>query len=335
MSFLRKKSDHQWVGESLSAYIDGELAGRERARVEQHLKECQTCAENLRTLRQTVALLKELPVIPAPRSFAVRPTVVRPRPAPAPSAWGYGLLKGATAIAALLLVLLIGGDVALHVFGGPLVSWAPAALAPEVALAPSYEPEMAPAPMEEAPMLGQAKETEELQATPSENAQEVAPTAPTEPAAAYEVAEETATLPLGAGGDQPAGTPAAEGTPEPPSGAGAVEGSETPTPVPAEPAPIPTTGEVMVPTSSAPPPAATPAEEGEQRAVVPAPEETPQMLAMADESEGEVSGQTPSRPAGEAAPLSPLRLAEFMALGLLAVLVPATAVSAWWRRRTR
>jgi anti-sigma factor RsiW len=333
MSFLRKKSEHQWVGESLSAYIDGELTGRERARMEQHLKECQACAEDLRTLRQTVALLKELPVIRAPCSFAVRPTVVRPRPAPAPSAWGYGLLKGATAIAALLLVLLIGGDLALQVFGGPLVSWAPAAVAPEVALAPSYEPEMAPAPMEEAPMLGQAKETEELEATPSENAQDVAPTAPTEPAAAYEVAEETATPPLGEGGGQPVGTPTAEGTPEPPSGAGAVEGPETRTTVPAEPAPSPTPGQVMEPAT--PPPAATALEEGEQRAVVPAPQETPQMLAMADESEGEAPRQTPSRPEGQAAPLSPLRLAEFVALGLLAVLVPATALSAWWTRRTR
>jgi anti-sigma factor RsiW len=333
MSFLRKKSEHQWIGESLSAYVDSELTGRERARVEQHLKECQACAENLRTLRQTVALLKELPVIPAPRSFAVRPRVARPRPAPAPSAWGYGLLKGATAIAALLLVLLIGGDLALHVFGGPLVSWAPAAVAPEVALAPSYEADMEPAALEEAPMLGQAKETEELQATPPENAQDVAPSAPTEAPAAYEVAEETATTPPGAGGGQPVGTPTAEGTPEPPSGAGAVEGPETPTPVPAEPAPSPTTGQVMEPT--APPPAATPLEEGEQRAVIPAPEETPHMLAMVDESEGQVPGQTPSRPAGGAGALSLLRIAEFVALGLLVVLVPATALSAWWRRRTR
>jgi hypothetical protein len=333
MSFLRRKSEHDWVEESLSAYIDGELTGRERARVEQHLKECQACAENLRTLQQTVALLKELPPMPAPRSFAVRAGVARTRPASAPAAWGYGLLKGATAIAALLLVLLIGGDLALHVFGGPLASWAPGAMAPEVALAPSYEPGMAPAPREETPMLGQAKETEELQATPPENAQEVAPTAPTEPAAAYELAEDTATMPPGAEGAQPARTPTAEGTPKPPSGAGAVEGAETPTPVSAEPAPCPPTGEVIEPT--APPPATAAAEEVEQRAVVPAPEETPQMLAMADEYEREASGEAPSQPAGGAAPLSALRLAEFLALGLLVVLVPATAVSAWWRRRPR
>jgi len=334
MSFLRKKSEHEWVGESLSAYIDGELAGRERARVEQHLKECQACAEDLRTLRQTVALLKELPVIPAPRSFAVRPRVAKFRPAPAPSAWGYGLLKGATAIAALLLVLLIGGDVALHVFGGPLVSWAPAALAPEAALAPSYEADMEAAPVEEAPMLGQEKETAELQATPPENAQAVVPTAPAEPPAAYEMAEETATPQPAVGGGPPAGTPTAEATPEPPSGAGAVEGTETPTPVPAEPAPSPTAAEVIEATVQ--PPAATPAEEGEQRAVVPGPEETPQMLAMVEESEGQAPAeQVPPQPARGAAPLSLLRLAELAVLGLLVVLVPATALSAWWTHRAR
>jgi hypothetical protein len=323
MSILRRKSEHQWVGESLSAYIDGELAPRERTRVEQHLRECQACAENLRTLRETVALLKELPVIPAPRSFAVHPRVTRPRPAPAPSAWGYGLLKGATAMAALLLVLLVGGDVALHVVGGPLVSWAPAAPAPEAALAPSYGAEV-----EEAPMLGQAKETEELPATPPENAQAVAPTAPAAPPAALEMAEETATPPPGVGGGQPA----AEATPQPPSGAGPVEATETPSPAPAEPASTATAGEVMEATIA---PAATPAEEGEQRAVAPGPEETPQMLAMRDEHEGEAPGQTPPPPARGASALSLLRLAEFMALGLLIVLVPATALSAWWRRRAR
>jgi len=333
MSILRKKSEHDWVGESLSAYIDGELTTRERARVEQHLKECQACAEDLRTLRQTVALLKELPVIPAPRSFAVRPRVAKFRPAPAPSAWGYGLLKGATAIAALMLALLIGGDLALHTFGGPLVSWAPAALAPEAALAPSYQADLEAAPVEEAPMLGQDKETAELEATPPENAQEVAPTAPAEPPAAYEMAGATVTPPPGVGGAPPAEIPTAEATPEPPSGAGAVEGAETPTPVPAEPAASPTAGEVVEP--AVPPPASTPPQEGEERAVAPAPQETPQMLAMTDEAEGQALGQTPSQPRGGAAPLSALRLAELVALGLLLVLVPATALSAWWTRRTR
>jgi anti-sigma factor RsiW len=327
MSFLAKKSEHQWVGESLSAYIDGELTPRERTRVEQHLKECPACAEDLRTLRQTVALLKELPVIPAPRSFAVRPRVARVRPAVAPSAWGYGLLKGATAIAALLFVLLIGGDLALHTFGGTTVSWAPAAPAPEAAMAPPYQADMEAA-VEEAPMLGQDKETAEPQATPPENAQEVAATAPAEPPAAFEMAEATATPPLGVGGAPP------EGSPEPPSGGGPVEGTETPTPAAAEPAATPTAAELIE--ATVPPPAATSEEEGEQRAVVPGPEETPQVVAMAEEAEGQIPAEeVPLPPAGGAGALSLLRLAELGVLGLLLVLVPATALSAWWTHRTR
>jgi|GEM_PF-658421 len=330
MSFLRKKSEHQWVGESLSAYIDGELTPRERTRVEQHLKECPACAEDLRTLRQTVALLRELPVIPAPRSFAVRPQVAKLRPAPAPSAWGYGLLKGATAIAALLFVLLIGGDLALHTFGGTVVSWAPAAPAPEAAMAPSYQADMEAA-VEEAPMLGQEKETAELEATPPENAQDVAATAAAEPSAALEMAVATATPPLGVGGAPPAEIPTAEATPEPPSGGGPVEGTETPTPAFAEPAASPTTGGVIE--STVPPLDAE--EDGEQRAVVPGPEETPQVVAMAEEYEGQAPVEVSPQPASAAAPLSLLRLAELVVLGLLVVLVPATALSAWWTHRAK
>ena len=113
-----------------------------------------------------------------------------------------------------------------------------------------------------------------------------------------------------------------------------MEGTETPTPVPAEPAPSPTAAEVMEPTAP-PRPAATPAEEGEQRAVVPGPEETPQVVALAEESEGQVPEEVPTPPAGGAGALSLLRLAELVVLGLLVVLVPATALSAWWTRRTR
>ena len=46
MSFLRKKSEHQWVDGSLSAYIDGELSPAEMERVEDHLQECHACSES-------------------------------------------------------------------------------------------------------------------------------------------------------------------------------------------------------------------------------------------------------------------------------------------------
>jgi len=336
MSFLRKKSEHQWVEESLSVYIDGELSPSEKRRVEEHLKECRSCSESLTTLRQTVALLKELPVVPAPRSFAVRPAVVRPKPVRTPSARGYGLLRGATALATLLLVLLIGADVALHFVGvtSP-ASWAPAAPAPEVALAPSMEPTMMAAPVEEEQMLGQTGVPEP--ASP-ENAQESAPPAPApaEAADALQEPQETAAAPR-LEGAEPAGTPTAPPAPEEPParegeavGAG---GTETCTAVPEAPVPAPTTAKSAEETvQPEPPPAATPEEEEPRMAVV-SPTETPEIMALAEAPERESDEARASELPAEPLPLSPLRLAEFFVLGVLVVLASATLFWTWLRRR--
>lgn len=110
LSFLRNlgQSEHQRIEEMLSAYIDGELSPKERARVERHLAQCEVCARNLRTLRQTVGLLRQLPTVPAPRSFVLRPA---PRPVRAGRAYTY--LRAATALAAALLIVALAGDFAL------------------------------------------------------------------------------------------------------------------------------------------------------------------------------------------------------------------------------
>ena len=109
-SFLRNfgQSEHQRVEEMLSAYIDGELTPEEWARVERHLAQCEACARNLRTLRQTVGLLRQLPTVPVPRSFVLRPA---PRPVRAGRAYTY--LRAATALAAALLVVALAGDLLL------------------------------------------------------------------------------------------------------------------------------------------------------------------------------------------------------------------------------
>jgi hypothetical protein len=337
MSFLRNKSEHQWVEESLSAYIDDELTPRERARVEKHLEECQACADQLATLRQTVALVKELPMLRAPRSFAVRPAAVRAKPSPAPPAWGYGLLKGATALAALLLVLLIGGDLALQVVHvTSLGSWAPAAPAPEVAYAPPLEPSAIPAPAEEAPLLGETKGTEAPQVPGPENAEETAPAAPapTEEAHDLAMAEGTAGPQEREGGLTPAGTPTAASTPiAPPAaeaqgvGAGA---AETPSATPVTPAATAIPGEEEVQPAL---PSATPPSEAEQGAAVPGPAETPQMLVMTEGQQRAEEGAAPHEAMAETPGWSALRLAEWLAFGLLLVLVPATVITGWLRRR--
>lgn len=122
--FLRKraKSEHQRAKELLSAYIDGALSSEEQALVEAHLDSCEECARNLRTLRRTVEFLGELPVVRAPRSFAI--------PAAQPVkrlGWAYAYLRMATALVAVLLVVVLVGDIFL-IGRAPAVVPAPAAV---------------------------------------------------------------------------------------------------------------------------------------------------------------------------------------------------------------
>ncbi|MCL5075545.1 MAG: zf-HC2 domain-containing protein [Chloroflexi bacterium] len=86
----------------LSAYLDGELEQDESDLVQAHLVVCSACAEELRTLQETVHLLHKLPKLTVPRSFAIT--------APPPRTARLLLLQRATAtVAALLLILAMAG----------------------------------------------------------------------------------------------------------------------------------------------------------------------------------------------------------------------------------
>ncbi|MBC8249329.1 MAG: zf-HC2 domain-containing protein [Anaerolineales bacterium] len=104
------KSEHQRVAEMLSAYLDGELLPKEQARVEKHLARCADCAQNLHTLRQTVALLGQLPPVAVPRSFAIRPVPAAPRPSLFQMRRTYVYLRASTAVATILLAVVLAGD---------------------------------------------------------------------------------------------------------------------------------------------------------------------------------------------------------------------------------
>jgi len=107
------KSEHQYVEDLLSAYLDGELSRRDKARVEKHLARCAACAQNLHTLRQTVALLKELPPVAVPRSLAIRPAQVAQRVSVLRARRTYGYLRAATVLATVLFAVVVAGDVFL------------------------------------------------------------------------------------------------------------------------------------------------------------------------------------------------------------------------------
>lgn len=101
-----KGSEHERAKQLLSAYIDGELSGEEATLVEKHLRHCSACTHDLESLHQTVNLVRKLPAVSPPRSFAISHLVLPERP----WARGYVYLRGATALAALFLIVLLAGD---------------------------------------------------------------------------------------------------------------------------------------------------------------------------------------------------------------------------------
>jgi anti-sigma factor RsiW len=53
--------DHRWVPGHMSAYLDGELDARGRARVERHAGRCPECRGVLQSVREMLDLLRAQP----------------------------------------------------------------------------------------------------------------------------------------------------------------------------------------------------------------------------------------------------------------------------------
>ena len=119
LDFLRRriKSEHGRISLLLSAYLDGELTAREQQQVEVHLTHCETCAQDLQTLRYAKAVLTEAPALRLPRSFVVRRADLEEQPTATPRrlfglrpGLAYAYLRGATAVVAVAFALLVAGD---------------------------------------------------------------------------------------------------------------------------------------------------------------------------------------------------------------------------------
>jgi anti-sigma factor RsiW len=122
------KTEHEFVSEKLSLYMDQQLAALDRARVEQHLSTCAECRQALRSLRWTRQLLRQAPVARVPRSFVIREADVVP--ARTAGRRGHVLaLQWATALVVALLVVVFAGDL----YTGGLLMSARQASAPMVA----------------------------------------------------------------------------------------------------------------------------------------------------------------------------------------------------------
>ncbi len=150
--------------EAISAYLDGELTGNDRERIERLLQEDASLQNWYEELRRTRLLLRSTPTLRAPRNFVLTPEMVGQK---AGSNRAFPILRFASAFAALLLVLLFLGD--LFVIPRPEMAPARSILVAEsVELAEESEvmeaevsPSQAPGPpaemlMQEAPVEGES-----------------------------------------------------------------------------------------------------------------------------------------------------------------------------------
>lgn len=104
------------VRDLLSAYLDGELSPGELLRVEQHLRRCHACADEVDSLRQTIALVNSLDEVEVPASFHVglheRLVALGPpaaaRRAPSAPSWQRNVRRWAVPAVAAAAVLAIG-----------------------------------------------------------------------------------------------------------------------------------------------------------------------------------------------------------------------------------
>ena len=308
-------SEHERVQELFSPYLDGRVSKAERALVERHLTSCADCARDLATLRMTVAAVREMPRVRAPRSFALpRSTARQPRAA----SWAFPLLRGATAVATFLFAVVLGVDLfarsatlptaapqmaAPAVLPPTLVAMQPAAtIAPTSALpvptkqAEAFAATSAPQALSAAPVLATS--------TPAAAAKAAPPAVATAPAAAgaallptvVEPPTEQALRDSGLGG----GSPPPPGAP-PPAPLRVATGQVTLTPT-AQPAPMPT----LAPATHEP----------TQIARAPGPQP---LAAPLRQGAYQVKPRT----------VNPLRVAE----GALAVLALTLGVAAWIARR--
>ena len=195
VSKIQMHLDHKAVAPNLSAYIDGALAPQDKERVERHLAVCPECQRDLATLRQTVSLLRRIPVKRVPRSFTLPMSAQAERTAHRRWALANSFMRVSAAAVSFMLLLLLSTDAVLRFGAIPIPDMAPRA---EKYAAPRAS---------EVETASQVIETREVEAAPLEPTVEELVKEP--PAAEHVTAAEPSPLVEGMGGG-PAGTPEQE-----------------------------------------------------------------------------------------------------------------------------
>lgn len=109
--FLRNltKSEEDRRQEMLTAYLDGALTPQERRNFERQLDSDAELRTQLQRQQLIKANLRELPRVRAPRNFTLDPALYG-KPAPQAIQQWYPLLRGATVVAAVFLVIVLSVD---------------------------------------------------------------------------------------------------------------------------------------------------------------------------------------------------------------------------------
>ena len=332
-SFKRwTKTEHELCQEDLSAYTDGQLEPPQRARVEKHLQTCAACRADLEALRHTVALLHMVPAVKPPRSFLLPASEVAQQRGVQRQRFAYAALRLATAVATVLLVLVVSGDALLR-FALPVPVMPPSGL--------HAEPTMAAL---EQPAAGDEGNVARL-AAPQPGAQE--PTVEGQPEAGAAAAPapgatvEAVVEPMGVGEAGPEQTPLPPGTEltavtkTRPSRTSAVSAAPPPAPTeePAQAPPAPTP-ETPLPTATPVPPTVTPVPP------TPVPEPTytlapPTLTPARPEAVVGPPVQPAARPPWQGM-VEPIRsVLSRLELPLAIVTLLLMAITLWMRRRQR
>jgi anti-sigma factor RsiW len=125
----RTKSSSELKQEALGAYLDNALAPAERQQVERQLAQDARLRAELQQLRVLKQQLAQMPRRRVPRNFTLDPAVYG-RPQRQPLLKLYPVLQGATALAALIFILVLG----LGFFQGQFSGGVPGAAVSETAL---------------------------------------------------------------------------------------------------------------------------------------------------------------------------------------------------------
>lgn len=132
--------DRDW--QDLSAYLDGQLSSRERARLEQSLASREDLRMALEELRRVRIILRSQPRLRAPRNFTLGAEFASQAAPRRPARQLSPMFGLVSALASVLLVLVIVGEFML---GAPRLATAPQ---PEEFQAKSAQVEMAAPPTE-------------------------------------------------------------------------------------------------------------------------------------------------------------------------------------------